>query len=75
MKLIQQMVEGYERDPSLEEMDNRSLQQMLRQHLQDMSYFIVLDNIPNEMGLDYIFKALPSRGIYLLLKIQAIIID
>ncbi|XP_047947114.1 disease resistance RPP8-like protein 3 [Salvia hispanica] len=61
MKLIQQMVEGYERDPSLEEMDNRSLQQMLRQHLQDMSYFIVLDNIPNEMGLDYIFKALPSR--------------
>ncbi|XP_047946779.1 probable disease resistance protein RF9 [Salvia hispanica] len=63
MKLIQQMVEGYERDPSLEEMDNRSLQRILCQHLQDMSYFIVLDNIPKEMGLDSIFRGLPSEGL------------
>ncbi|XP_047946103.1 probable disease resistance protein At1g58602 isoform X2 [Salvia hispanica] len=62
MKLIQQMVVGYERDPPLEEMDNRSLLRMLCQHLQDMSYFIVLDNIPKEMGLDYIFEGLPYRG-------------
>ncbi|XP_047945620.1 probable disease resistance protein At1g58602 isoform X2 [Salvia hispanica] len=62
MKLIKQIVPGYEKDPSLEEMDNRSLQRMLRQHLQDKSYFIVLDNILKEMELKSILKALPSRG-------------
>ncbi|KAG6404787.1 hypothetical protein SASPL_132363 [Salvia splendens] len=63
MKLIQQMVDGYEGDPSLEEMDNRSLQRMLRQHLQDMSYFIVLDNMPKEMSLRSILKGFPSQGL------------
>ncbi|XP_047953825.1 probable disease resistance protein At1g58602 [Salvia hispanica] len=62
MKLIHQMVEGYERDPSLEEMDNRSLQQMLRQHLQGLLYFIVLDNVSREAELEYILKCLPSPG-------------
>ncbi|XP_047952914.1 probable disease resistance protein At1g58602 [Salvia hispanica] len=63
MTLIQQMVEGYERDPSLEEMVNRSLQRMLHKHLQDISYFIVLDNMPNEMGLKSILRGLPSLGL------------
>ncbi|XP_047953051.1 disease resistance RPP8-like protein 3 isoform X2 [Salvia hispanica] len=62
MKLIQQMVEGYERDPSLEEMDNRSLQRMLGQHLQGSSCFIVLDNVSRGMELNYILNCLPSRG-------------
>ncbi|XP_047953652.1 disease resistance protein RPP8-like isoform X2 [Salvia hispanica] len=61
-----QMVVGYaERKPSLEEMDNRSLQQMLVWYLREFSYFIVLDNMPNEMGLKSILQGLPSEGIYL----------
>ncbi|XP_047951580.1 disease resistance protein RPP13-like [Salvia hispanica] len=62
MKLIQQMVVGHERDPSLEEMDNRSLQQMLRQQLEGMLYFIVLDNVLEGRELSYILQALPSQG-------------
>ncbi|XP_047950889.1 probable disease resistance protein At1g58602 isoform X2 [Salvia hispanica] len=64
IKLIHQMVEGYQRDPSLEEMDNRSLQHMLRQHLQGLSYFIVLDNMLKETKLKYILKCLPSPDIF-----------
>ncbi|XP_047945607.1 probable disease resistance protein At1g58602 isoform X2 [Salvia hispanica] len=62
MKLIQQMVVGYEILPSLEEMDNRSLQSLLQQHLQGLSYFIVLDNVSTESQLDYILKYLPYQG-------------
>ncbi|XP_047949663.1 putative disease resistance RPP13-like protein 3 [Salvia hispanica] len=63
MKLIQQMVEGYEGDPSLEEMDNRSLQRILRQNLQGLSYFVVLDKIPEEMCVRSIFNVFPSQGL------------
>ena len=66
MKLIQQMVEGYEGDPSLEEMDNRSLQRILRQNLQGLSYFVVLDKIPEEMCVRSIFNVFPSQGTYVL---------
>ncbi|XP_047953645.1 disease resistance protein RPH8A-like [Salvia hispanica] len=61
MKLIQQMAVGYaERDLSLEEMDEESLQNMLRQHLEGFSYFIVLDNVSEETELKYmIWKCLP----------------
>ncbi|XP_047947340.1 probable disease resistance protein At1g58602 [Salvia hispanica] len=65
MELIQQMEVGYggliERDSSLEEMDNRSLQRILRQHLQGMAYFIVFDNTLEEMLLKSILKVLPRE--------------
>ncbi|XP_047950485.1 probable disease resistance protein At1g58602 [Salvia hispanica] len=61
MKLIQQMVVGYERGPSLDEMDNRSLQQML--HLQGLSFFIVLDNIQEVTDFNYFFKFLRFKGL------------
>ncbi|XP_047951711.1 disease resistance protein RPP13-like [Salvia hispanica] len=63
MKLIEQMVVGYERDSSLEAMNARSLQKMLHQHLQGSSYFIVLDNMSKETQLKYILECLPSRGL------------
>ncbi|XP_047947708.1 disease resistance RPP8-like protein 3 [Salvia hispanica] len=64
MKLIQQMVVGYESDLSLEEMDNRSLRRMLRRHLQGKSYFIVLDNVSKEEELKYFLQGFPSQGLF-----------
>lgn len=68
MKLIQQVVgsEELQRDSLLEKMehaDNPSLQQMLHQHLQGMSYFIVLDNLPKPTHcLNSILRGLPDEG-------------
>ena len=62
VELIQQMVvgkkESNESDYLLEEKDNRSLRQMLRQHLQGKRFFIVFDNLFKGMRLAYILRDL-----------------
>lgn len=66
MKLILQLVESgkeLERDFDaswLEKMDNKSLKQMLQQHLPGMRYFIVLDDVDDKACLGYVMKALPK---------------
>lgn len=58
MKLIQQVVS----DSSLvsEEMDNRSLQHLLHQHLQGMLYLIALDDLPKQIHLKFLLSAFPD---------------
>ncbi|XP_047950518.1 probable disease resistance protein RF9 [Salvia hispanica] len=46
----------------VEEMDNKSLQRWLHWHMQGMSHFIVLDNVPKNMRLESILSGLPEEG-------------
>ncbi|XP_047949725.1 disease resistance protein RPP13-like, partial [Salvia hispanica] len=62
VELIQQLVELDGDSLLAEEMDNRSLQKMLLQHLQGKTYFIVLDNLLPEMRLQSILDGLPDKG-------------
>ncbi|XP_047949643.1 disease resistance protein RPP8-like [Salvia hispanica] len=63
VELIQQLV-GLDGDSLLrEEMDNRSLQRLLHQNLEAMTYFIVLDNVLQEMRMDSIFHGLPNKAL------------
>ncbi|KAG6406977.1 hypothetical protein SASPL_129957 [Salvia splendens] len=62
VELIQQLVE-LDGDPLLvEKMDNRSLRQMLCQHLQGKSCFIVVDNLLAEMRLESFLLGLAQKG-------------
>ncbi|KAH6795257.1 hypothetical protein C2S52_005734 [Perilla frutescens var. hirtella] len=48
-------------DMVIEKMENKSLQQMLHQHLQDKPYVLVLDDVSEETYLQYVFfRALPQ---------------
>ncbi|XP_057802126.1 disease resistance RPP8-like protein 3 [Salvia miltiorrhiza] len=61
IKLIQQVVpENLHTSSLLENMDNRSLRDMIRQHLQGKRHFIVLDNVPKQMHVRSFLKALPG---------------
>ncbi|XP_047949669.1 probable disease resistance protein At1g58602 [Salvia hispanica] len=62
IKLIKQMGLGYYRSPSLGDMNTRRLQRMLHRHLRGLSYFIVLDNVPNNMDWKLILNSLPTEG-------------
>ncbi|XP_057802123.1 disease resistance RPP8-like protein 3 [Salvia miltiorrhiza] len=65
IQLIQQVAvedpQNLHTSSSLENMDNRSLQDMLCQHLQGMRYFIVLDDLPKQMHLTSFLNALPGK--------------
>ncbi|XP_057802331.1 putative disease resistance RPP13-like protein 3 [Salvia miltiorrhiza] len=61
IKLVQQVVqENLHISSLLENMDNRSLRDMLRQHLQGKRYLIVLDHMPKQMPLRSLGEALPA---------------
>ncbi|XP_057802297.1 probable disease resistance protein At1g58602 isoform X1 [Salvia miltiorrhiza] len=60
IKLIQQ-VEDPHPSSSLENMDNQSLRDMLRQHLLGTRYLIVLDDVPKPMYLHSFLRALPRE--------------
>ncbi|XP_057801888.1 probable disease resistance protein At1g58602 [Salvia miltiorrhiza] len=64
IKLIQQVEDPQNLHTSslLENMDNRSLRDMLTQHLQGTPYFIVLDDMPKQMHLKSFLKALPREN-------------
>ena len=49
---------------ALEEMDNRSLLDMLHQHLQGLPYFIVIDDLPKQIHFRPIYKPLEKHGTY-----------
>ncbi|XP_057802875.1 putative disease resistance RPP13-like protein 3 [Salvia miltiorrhiza] len=81
IKLIKQVVDYDElqRDSLLEKMerpDNFSLRQMLHKYLQGMRYLIVLDDLPKQICLEYILKALPheDNGSRLLLASSSVYI-
>ncbi|XP_057802171.1 disease resistance RPP8-like protein 3 [Salvia miltiorrhiza] len=63
IKLIQQLKdpENLHTSSLLENMDNRSLRDMLRQHLQWKRYLIVLDDLPKQMHLSSFLEALPRE--------------
>ncbi|XP_047952507.1 putative disease resistance protein At1g58400 [Salvia hispanica] len=62
VELVKQLV-GLDGDlVLLEEMDNRSLRQMICQNMEGMPYFIVFDNMPKEMYLFCIYLDLPLTG-------------
>ncbi|XP_057801887.1 probable disease resistance protein At1g58602 [Salvia miltiorrhiza] len=63
IKLIQQVIDRKNRytSTSLENMDNRRLQDMLCQHLRGRPYLIVLDDVPKQMHLKSFLKALPKE--------------
>ncbi|XP_057802162.1 disease resistance RPP8-like protein 3 [Salvia miltiorrhiza] len=65
IKLIQQVIlidlESFYKSSLLENMDNRSLRDMLCQHLQGKRYFIVLDDVPKQMHLKSFMRALPEQ--------------
>ncbi|XP_047947632.1 probable disease resistance protein At1g58602 isoform X2 [Salvia hispanica] len=62
VELIQQLVVLDGDSLLVEKMDNRSLRQMLRQHLQGMSCFIVVDNLLAEMRLESFLLGLAQIG-------------
>ncbi|XP_057802160.1 probable disease resistance RPP8-like protein 2 [Salvia miltiorrhiza] len=63
IKLIQQLEdpENLHTSSLLENMDNRSLRDMLRQHLQGKRYLIVLDDVPKQMRLKSFWEALQDE--------------
>ncbi|XP_057802295.1 disease resistance RPP8-like protein 3 [Salvia miltiorrhiza] len=62
IKLIQQVVpKNLHTSSLLENMDNRSLRDMLCQHLEGTRYFIVLDDVPKQMHLKSFLEALPQE--------------
>ncbi|XP_057802322.1 putative disease resistance RPP13-like protein 3 isoform X2 [Salvia miltiorrhiza] len=63
IKLIQQVedAENLRTSSLLEDMDNRSLRDMLSQHLQGTRYLIVLDDVPKQMRLKSFLEALPQE--------------
>ena len=62
MRLIQQMVLGYKTRRTFEKLNNKDF---LRQNLEGLSCFVVLDNLSKKTDLDYILDCLPSRGMCL----------
>ncbi|XP_057802276.1 disease resistance RPP8-like protein 3 isoform X2 [Salvia miltiorrhiza] len=62
IRLIQQVEDPQNLHTSslLENMDNRSLRDMLTQHLQGTRYLIVLDDLPRQMRLSFL-EALPEE--------------
>ncbi|KAG6404789.1 hypothetical protein SASPL_132365 [Salvia splendens] len=58
MRLIQQMVPGYKRR-TFQKLSDKDF---LRQNLEGLSCFVVLDNLSKKTHLDYILDGLPSRG-------------
>ncbi|XP_057802158.1 probable disease resistance protein RF9 [Salvia miltiorrhiza] len=63
IKLIQQLEDPQNLHTSsvLENMDNRSLRDMLSQHLRGKRYLIVLDDVPKQMRLKSFLEALPDQ--------------
>ncbi|XP_057802119.1 disease resistance protein RPP8-like [Salvia miltiorrhiza] len=63
IKLIQQLEDPQNPHTSslLENMDNRSLRDMLRQHLQGTRYLIVLDDLPKQMRFMSFLGDLPQK--------------
>ncbi|XP_057802096.1 disease resistance RPP8-like protein 3 [Salvia miltiorrhiza] len=63
IKLIQQVEdpESLHTSSLLENMDNQSLRDMLRQHLRGMQYLIVLDDVPKQMHLKSFWAHLPQE--------------
>ncbi|XP_057801883.1 putative disease resistance RPP13-like protein 2 isoform X2 [Salvia miltiorrhiza] len=63
IKLIQQVEDpqNLHTSSSLENMDNRSLRDMLSQHLQGTRYFIVLDDMPRQVHLKSFLEALSQE--------------
>ncbi|XP_047945106.1 putative disease resistance RPP13-like protein 3 [Salvia hispanica] len=72
VELVKQMLVELDGDSLLlEEMDNRSLRQMLCQHMEGMPYFIVLDNMPRELLLLSFYIDLPTgHGCRMLITCQ-----
>ncbi|KAH6833096.1 hypothetical protein C2S53_020655, partial [Perilla frutescens var. hirtella] len=61
IKLIRQFIHSETDDDVLiEKMENKALQQMLHQHLQDKPYVIVFDDVSEETYLQYVFRTLPQ---------------
>ncbi|XP_057802113.1 disease resistance RPP8-like protein 3 [Salvia miltiorrhiza] len=60
IKLIQQLEDPHT-SSSLENMDNQSLRDMLRQHLLGTRYLIVLDDVPKQIRLKSFWEALPEE--------------
>ncbi|XP_047952635.1 disease resistance protein RPP13-like [Salvia hispanica] len=62
IKLLLHVVVDGENLHTLEEMDNQSLLDMLRQRLQGLPYLIVLDDLPKEIYLESLLSAIESQG-------------
>ncbi|XP_047945622.1 disease resistance protein RPP13-like isoform X2 [Salvia hispanica] len=61
VEVIKQLVKIDGDNSSLEEMDNRSLGQMLRHHMRGMPYFIVIDNLLPQISVGC-FEHLEDEG-------------
>ena len=68
IKLLLHVVVDGENLHTLEEMDNQSLLDMLRQRLQGLPYLIVLDDLPKEIYLESLLSAIESQGTYILVN-------
>ncbi|XP_057802189.1 disease resistance RPP8-like protein 3 [Salvia miltiorrhiza] len=60
IKLIQQ-VEDPHTSSLLENMDNQSLRDMIRQHLRGKRFLIILDDLPKKMPLKSLMNAFPQQ--------------
>ncbi|KAH6757314.1 hypothetical protein C2S52_023520 [Perilla frutescens var. hirtella] len=64
IQLIGQLIDSSKRDDMvIEKMENKALQQMLHQHLQDKPYVIILDDVSEETYplLQYVYRMLPEE--------------
>ena len=60
IKLIRQFIHSKRDDMVIEKMENKALQQMLHQHLQNKPYILVLDDVSEVTYLRYVFRTLPQ---------------
>ncbi|XP_047945604.1 disease resistance protein RPP13-like isoform X2 [Salvia hispanica] len=58
VEVVKQLVGIDGNDSSLEGMDNQSLRQMLRQHMEGLPYFIVIDNLMPQISVECFAKDL-----------------
>lgn len=76
MKLIWRVLgnKAFDRDATkMESADNKTLQQKLHHHLRGKRFFIVLDDVPEDTYLKYVFEALPDEeGMFMFLAFSMI---